>query len=82
MYADPTNVVAPNLALAGVQPARTWMPRACTASRIDIAQLIARWGPSNIAKKPSPDVFTSRPRNRSYSVSPSTQYLHRARVAD
>ena len=37
---------------------------ACTASRIAIAQRIARCGPSNIARKPSPDVFTSRPRNR------------------
>jgi len=45
-------------------PARTWMPSACTASRIAIAQRIARCGPSNIARKPSPEVFTSRPRKR------------------
>ena len=45
-------------------PARTSMPNACTASRIAIAQRIARCGPSNIARKPSPDVFTSRPRKR------------------
>ena len=31
------------------------MPSACTASRIDSAQRIAE-GPSNIARKPSPDV--------------------------
>ena len=45
-------------------PARTSMPSACTASRIDMAQRIARCGPSNIARKPSPDVFTSWPRKR------------------
>jgi len=42
-------------------PARTSMPSACTTSRIDMAQRIARCGPSNIARKPSPEVFTSRP---------------------
>src|SRR6516165_9765053 len=40
------------------------MPNAGTASRIAIAQRIARCGPSNIARKPSPEVFTSRPRKR------------------
>ena len=45
-------------------PARPSMPSACTASRIAIAQRIARCGPSNIARKPSPDVLTSRPRKR------------------
>ena len=45
-------------------PARTSIPSDCTASRIAIAQRIARCGPSNIARKPSPEVFTSRPRKR------------------
>ena len=34
------------------------------ASTIDVAHRTARAGPSNVAKKPSPAVSTSTPRNR------------------
>src|SRR5262249_8658628 len=42
-------------------PARTSMPSPCTASRIAMAQRIARCGPSNIARKPSPDAVFGAP---------------------
>jgi hypothetical protein len=37
VHGDPTNVVAADLALAGVQPGPTSMPSACTESRIVVA---------------------------------------------
>jgi len=42
VHGDPADVVAADLAFAVCSPARTWMPSACTASRIAIAQRIAR----------------------------------------
>ena len=44
-------------------PARTSMPRSCTADVIACAHRTPRAGPSNVAKKPSPAVSTSVPRN-------------------
>ena len=46
------------------RPRRTSRPSARTASRIASAQRIARGGPSNRAKNPSPAVSSSTPRNR------------------
>lgn len=45
-------------------PARTSMPSSRAAWVIDVAQAIARPGPSKHAVKPSPVVLISRPRNR------------------
>ena len=46
-------------------PARISIPSPRTASRIAQAHRIARAGPSNVARKPSPAIRTSLPRNRS-----------------
>jgi hypothetical protein len=43
-------------------PARSSIPSPATVSPIARAQRIARTGPSNAAKKPSPAVSSSRPR--------------------
>src|SRR5439155_4017731 len=43
------------------RPARTSMPSGRTPSVIASAQRIPRAGPSNVARNPSPPVFTSRP---------------------
>lgn len=43
------------------------MPISRTASRMAQAHRMARAGPSKVAKKPSPAVSTSVPRNRSSS---------------
>ena len=45
-------------------PTRISMPSGRTASTIASAQSIATLGLVNVATKPSPAVFTSRPRNR------------------
>ncbi len=47
------------------RPARTCSPSDPMASATDAAHRIARAGPSNVARKPSPVRFTSRPRWRS-----------------
>src|SRR5437867_1037840 len=47
------------------RPARTSSPSSRTESLIARAHRIARAGPSKLAKKPSPAVSSSRPRNRS-----------------
>jgi hypothetical protein len=59
---DPRDVVAVDLDLAEWMPARMSMPSFRTASRIASAHAIARAGPSNVARKPSPVVEISRPR--------------------
>jgi hypothetical protein len=64
VHADPTDVVTANLALAGVQPGTHLDAERLHRVAIAMTQRIARCGPSNIARKPSPDVFTSRPRKR------------------
>ena len=46
------------------RPARTLSPSAATASTISLAQRTARAGPSKVARKPSPIVLTSVPRQR------------------
>src|SRR5438093_8036551 len=45
------------------KPARIVTPASRTASLIEHAQRMARAGPSNVARKPSPAVSISRPRN-------------------
>jgi hypothetical protein len=59
------DLVAERLALAGVQTCSDDDSEARGAeSRIASAQRMARAGPSNAAKKPSPAVSISRPRKR------------------
>ena len=50
------------------RPARTSMPSGLTASAIAAAHRMARAGPSNVARKPSPSDFTSCPRKRANSL--------------
>src|SRR5262245_13883079 len=45
-------------------PALTSIPSERTSRQMLTAQRIARPGPSNVARKPSPAIFTSWPRNR------------------
>ena len=52
-----------DLDLAGVQADTNVEMEVEAASRMAHAQRMARAGPSNVARKPSPVVFTSRPRN-------------------
>ena len=68
MDSDAGDGVADNLALTRVESgARTSMPSGSTASWMARAQRMARAGPSNVARKPSPAVLTSRPRKRASS---------------
>ena len=50
------------------KPARTLMPRGAVASVIALAQWIARAGPSNKIRNPSPNDLTSLPRKRATSL--------------
>ena len=63
---DPANVVTDRARTrpCAARPARRG-PAAATPSLIAQAHSIARAGPSKVARKPSPSVLISRPRNRS-----------------
>ena len=65
---DAADVATAQLDLTRVQPTRTWMPIARTASQMAQAQRTARPGPSKAAKNPSPVIWISRPRKRSSSA--------------
>ena len=58
------NVIRQDLDLADVEPCTDLEPEILTSSRIAAAQRIARAGPSNVAKKPSPVTLTSAPPKR------------------
>jgi hypothetical protein len=62
VYRDPRHLSVDELALAGMDSDRTLTRSSLTSPTIDFAQRIARAGPSNAAKKPSPAVSISRPR--------------------
>jgi len=58
----PDVVIGENLALAGVQTGANLDPSGRTPSRMAIALLIARLGPSNVASIPSPSDVMKCPR--------------------
>ena len=60
----------PSVAFACCSPALISSPRSRTASAIDVAQWIARAGPSKVAKNPSPAVSTWIPRYRRSAPAP------------
>ena len=63
VHRDAGDVVAAQLDLAGVEAgAHLETHRADRVAQRRCAQRIARPGPSKVARKPSPSVFTSRPR--------------------
>ena len=65
---NPRDLALVELALARVcTPARSSSPIPRTLSTTACAQRIARAGPSKVAKKPSPAVSFSSPRNRASS---------------
>ena len=64
MHRDPGYLATHKLALAHVQADSHLEVEVTTEFTIEQAQRIARAGPSKLAKKPSPTVFTSAPRKR------------------
>ena len=65
MNGQPTDVVTPKFAFAGMDSlVLTSIPRALTASQTELAHRMARAGPSNETRNPSPvwlDFWTSKP---------------------
>src|SRR5262245_27744590 len=56
MHADAADVIPRTSHSPVCNPARTSMPSVRTALRIAMAQRVARCGPSNIAKEPTPRI--------------------------
>ncbi len=65
MDGDSTDVVRKHLDLTGVNPDAELDPEAAIPSRMARAERSAPAALPNMARKPSPVVFTSRPRKRS-----------------
>ena len=61
VYGETCDIVVTDFNLPVCTPTRTSMASARTASRMAMAQWMARPGPSNVARNPSPAVLTSFP---------------------